>query len=130
MSNYKHLIQENAWLREQLAVMLEHRKADFRKTFFRPFLSPEGQTEAHRTYDRTLRIQAEANRLAAEAKKGRGPFQDVPGLGGEEGLVGRLIKAADEDGRMVPGNETDRLAELKRISDLNKKNNPKPVKKS
>ena len=50
-------------------------------------------------------------------------------MGGGDGLVAGLIKAAD-DGRMVPGNETDRLAELKRISDLNKKNNPKPVKKS
>jgi len=128
MSNYKHLIQENAWLREQLAVLLETKKADFRN-FYRPLLSPEGQNEAHRTRDRIMRTQAEANRLAAEAKKGRGPFQDVYGLGGGEGLVGRLIKAAEE-GRMVPGNETDRLAELKRISDKNKKNNPKPVKKS
>lgn len=130
MSNYKHLIQENAWLREQLAVMLEHKKADFRKTFHRPFLSSLGQNEAHRNLDRTMRTQKEARRLAAEAKKGKGPFQDVPGLGGGDGLVAALIKAADEDGRMVPGNETDRLAKLKRISDLNKKNNPKPVKKS
>ena len=127
MSNYKHLIQENAWLREQLAVMLEHRKADFRKTLYRSILDPN---DLHRNLDRTMRTQKEANRLAAEAKKGKGPFQDVPGLGGGEGLVGRLIKAADEDGRMVPENETDRLAKLKRISDLNKKNNPKPVKKS
>jgi len=126
MSNYKHLIQENAWLREQLAVLLETKKADFRKTLYRSILDPN---DLHRNLDRTMRTQKKANQLAAEAKKGKGPFQDVPGLGGEEGLVGRLIKAADE-GRMVPGNETDRLAELKRISDLNKKNNPKPVKKS
>jgi len=127
MSNYKHLIQENAWLREQLAVILEHKKADFRKTLYRSILDPN---DLHRTLDRTMRTRKEAKRLAAEAKKGKGPFQDVYGLGGGEGLVGRLIKAADEDGRMVPGNETDRLAKLKRISDLNKKNNPKPVKKS
>ena len=130
MSNYKHLIQENAWLKQQLVVLLETRKADVRKTFHRPFLSSLGQNEAHRTLDRNMRTRKEAKRLETEAKKGKGPFQDVYGLGGGDGLVAALIKAADEGGRMVPGNETDRLAELKRISDLNKKNNPKPVKKS
>ena len=154
MSNYKHLIQENAWLKQQLAVLqetnfkrearlAEKEKKQREKMLSRENMSTTPQTElvkqwsAQAATDKARFIKDKKNLL----KRMPGIRKHVKGIinqGEAEDLAGLGMNAADQAEVFTdlakrgipiipPPNREKQLANLSR---MNRENNPKPVKKS
>ena len=154
MSNYKHLIQENAWLKQQLVVLqetnfkrearlAERDKKQREKMLSRENMSTTPQTElvkqwsAQAATDKARFIKDKKNLL----KRMPGIRKHVRGIinqGAAEDLTGLGMDAADQaevftdlakQGTPIipPPNREEQRANLSR---MNRENNPKPVKKS
>ena len=154
MSNYKHLIQENAWLKQQLVVLqetnfkrearlAEREKKQREKMLSRENMSTTPQTElvkqwsAQAATDKARFIKDKKNLL----KRMPGIRKHVRGIinqGAAEDLTGLGMNAADQAEVFTdlakrgipiipPPNREKQLANLSR---MNRENNPKPVKKS
>ena len=155
MSNYKHLIQENAWLRQQLAVLqeeegLKKRKRNDKKAQkdLENMLSPENmqktpQSEMVKQWK--ARAAADGERFAknnkAELKRlprirkhvrgiiNQGAAEDLTGLGMNAADQAEVFTGLAKQGIPIipPPNRAEQRANLSR---MNRENNPKPVKKS
>ena len=154
MSNYKHLIQENAWLREQLVVLqeagLKKRKRNDKKAQkdLENMLRPENmqktpQSEMVKQWK--ARAAADGERFAKNNKaelirmaRIRPYVRGIINQGEAEDLAGFGMNAADQaevftglakQGIPIipPPNREEQRANLSR---MNRENNPKPVKKS
>ena len=154
MSNYKHLIQENAWLKQQLAVLQEaglkrRQRLDNRaKKDLVNMLSPKNmqttpqsqmvkQWKAQAAADAerfTKNNKADLKRLPRIRKhvKGiinQGAAEDLTGLGMDAGDQAEVFTDLAKQGIAIipPPNREEQRANLSR---MNRENNPKPVKKS
>ena len=152
MSNYKYLIQENAWLREQLAVLEEGIKREARlaerekkqreKMLSRENMSTTPQTElvkqwsAQAATDKARFIKDKKNLLKRMPRirkhvKGiinQGAAEDLKGLGMDAGDQTEVFTGLAKQGIPIipPSNRAERLANIRR---MNREKNPKPVKK-
>ena len=154
MSNYKHLIQENAWLKQQLAVLQEarlrrrQRLDNLAKKQLKNMLSPKNmQTTPQSQMVKQWQAQAaaDAERFAknnkAELKRlprirkhvkgiiNQGAAEDLTGLGMDAGDQAEVFTDLAKQGTPIipPPNREEQRANLSR---MNRENNPKPVKKS
>ena len=154
MSNYKHLIQENAWLKQQLAVLQEaglkrRQRLDNRaKKDFVNMLSPKNM----QTTPQSQMVQQWKAQAAADAerftKNNKADLKRLPRIrkhvrgiinqGAAEDLTGLGMDAADQAEVFTdlakrgipiipPPNREEQQANLSR---MNREKNPKPVKKS
>lgn len=154
MSNYKHLIQENAWLKQQLAVLQEaglkrRQRLDNRaQKQLVNMLSPKNmQTTPQSQMVNQWKAQAAADKERF-AKNNKADLKRLPRIrkhvkgiinqGAAEDLTGLGMNAADQaevftglakQGTPIipPPNREEQRANLSR---MNRENNPKPVKKS
>ena len=153
MSNYKHLIQENAWLREQLAVLQEGIKREARlaerekkqrkKMLSRENMQKTPQTElvkqwtAQAATDKARFIKDKKNllkrmpRIRKHVKEiiNQGEAEDLAGFGMDAGDQAEVFTDLAKQGIAIipPPNREEQRANLSR---MNRENNPKPVKKS
>ena len=153
MSNYKHLIQENAWLREQLAVLQEGIKREARlaerekkqrkKMLSRENMQKTPQTElvkqwtAQAATDKARFIKDKKNllkrmpRIRKHVKEiiNQGEAEDLAGFGMDAGDQAEVFTDLAKQGTPIipPPNREEQRANLSR---MNRENNPKPVKKS
>lgn len=154
MSNYKHLIQENAWLKQQLAVLQEaglkrRQRLDNRaKKDLVNMLSPKNmQTTPQSQMVQQWKAQAaaDAERFAKNNKaelirmpRIRKHVRGIINQGAAEDLTGLGMNAADQAEVFTdlakrgipiipPPNREEQQANLSR---MNREKNPKPVKKS
>jgi len=154
MSNYKHLIQENAWLREQLVVLQEaglkrrERLKKLGKKQLVNMLSPKNmQTTPQSQMVKQWKAQAAADgerfaknnkaelirlpriRKHVKGKINQGAAEDLTGLGMNAADQAEVFTDLAKQGIPIipPPNRAEQLANLSR---MNRENNPKPVKKS
>ena len=154
MSNYKHLIQENAWLKQQLAVLQEaglkrRQRLDNRaqKDLVNMLSRKNMQTTPQSQMVNQWKAQAAADkeRFAKNNKadlkrlprirkhvKGiinQGAAEDLTGLGMDAGDQAEVFTGLAKQGTPIipPPNRAEQRANLSR---MNRENNPKPVKKS
>ena len=153
MSNYKHLIQENAWLREQLAVLQEGVKQQARrreaeekqrlKMLSRENMQKTPQTElvkqwtAQAATDKARFIKDKKDLLKrmprirkhVKGKINQGAAEDLKGFGMNASDQAEVFTGLAKQGIPIipPPNREEQLANLSR---MNRENNPKPVKKS
>jgi len=154
MSNYKHLIQENAWLREQLVVLQEaglkrrERLKKLGKKQLLNMLSPKNmQTTPQSQMVKQWKAQAAADgerfaknnkaelirlpriRKHVKEKINQGAAEDLKGFGMNASDQAEVFTDLAKQGIPIipPPNREKQLANLSR---MNRENNPKPVKKS
>ena len=154
MSNYKHLIQENAWLKQQLAVLEEaglrrrERLDNLAKKQREKMLSPENMQKTPQSQmvnQWKAQAAADAERFAknnkAELKRlprirkhvkeiiNQGEAEDLAGLGMNAGDQAEVFTGLAKQGIPIipPPNREEQRANLSR---MNREKNPKPVKKS
>ena len=160
MSNYKHLIQENAWLKQQLVVLqetnfkrearlAEKEKKQREKMLSRENMSTTPQTELVKQWS----AQAATDK-ARFIKDKKNLLKRMPGIrkhvdeiirngikkdkGPTQDLAGLGMNAADQAEvftdlakRGIPIiPPPNREKQLANLSRMNRENNPKPVKKS
>ena len=139
MSNYKHLIQENAWLREQLTVLQEGMKAMERKRKYHLFKGiPSGKTTPKIMSDFAKKDRAQlsnhlvrSRNLANKTVGPNGPFQDAP-ISFNKAKQAELIVKLAMGGQVNPVTPQDPITRAERLANvrrMNRENNPKPVKK-
>lgn len=139
MSNYKHLIQENAWLKQQLAVLEEGMKDMKRKREYLLFKGiPSGKTTPKIMSDFAKKDRAElSNRLVRSRNLANrtvgpdGPFQDAPKSFNKAKQAELIVKLA-MGGQVNPVTPQDPITRAERLANvrrMNRENNPKPVKK-
>jgi len=160
MSNYKHLIQENAWLKEQLAVLQEagfkrkERLEKLAKKQLDNMLSRKNmQTTPQSQMVKQWKAQAAADRERF-AKNNKAELKRLPRIrsyvdeiirngikkdkGPTQDLAGLGMNAADQaevfTGLAKQGipiiPPPNREKQLANLSRMNRENNPKPIKKS
>ena len=160
MSNYKHLIQENAWLKQQLAVLQEanfkrkRRLDNLAKKQLKNMLSPENMQrtpQSQMVKQWKAQAAADAERFA---KNNKAELIRMPRIrshvdkiirngikkdkGPTQDLAGLGMNAADQAEvftdlakRGIPIiPPPNREKQLANLSRMNRENNPKPVKKS
>ena len=154
MSNYKHLIQENAWLKQQLVVLqetnfkrearlAEREKKQREKMLSRENMSTTPQTElvkqwsAQAATDKARFIKDKKNllkrmpRIRKHVKEiiNQGEAEDLAGFGMDAGDQAEVFTDLAKQGIAIipPPNREEQRANLSR---MNRENNPKPVKKS
>ena len=149
---HKRLLAENAWLREQLAVLEEGMKREARlaerekkqreKMLSRENMSTTPQTElvkqwsAQAATDKARFIKDKKNLLKRMPRirkhvKGiinQGAAEDLKGLGMDAGDQTEVFTGLAKQGIPIipPSNRAERLANIRR---MNREKNPKPVKK-
>ena len=154
MSNYKHLIQENAWLKQQLVVLqeagLKRRKRldNLAKKQLKNMLSPENMQktpQSQMVQQWKAQAAADAERFAKNNKAelirmprirpyvrgiiNQGEAEDLAGLGMNAADQAEVFTGLAKQGIPIipPPNRAEQRANLSR---MNRENNPKPVKKS
>ena len=154
MSNYKHLIQENAWLKQELAVLQEaglkrrqrldnRAKKDLVNMLSRKNMQTTPQSQMVKQWKAqaaadaerfTKNNKADLKRLPRIRKhvKGiinQGAAEDLTGLGMNAADQAEVFTGLAKQGTPIipPPNREEQRANLSR---MNRENNPKPVKKS
>ena len=154
MSNYKHLIQENAWLKQELAVLQEaglkrrqrldnRAKKDLVNMLSRKNMQTTPQSQMVKQWKAqaaadaerfTKNNKADLKRLPRIRKHVRGIInqgaaEDLTGLGMDAADQAEVFTDLAKQGTPIipPPNREEQQANLSR---MNREKNPKPVKKS